>query len=67
MKPEKQHVVQVTPQDWDALRQSKPSDYDGHTAFDRMTPAARLEWLDAAVQFVSEAKRAARPAPQIKT
>lgn len=60
MNPEKQPPVRATPQDWEALRQSRPSDYDGHTAFERMTPAARLEWLEAAVQFVSEAHEVRR-------
>jgi hypothetical protein len=60
MNAEQQPSFRATDQDWETLRQSKPADYDGHTGFDRMTPAARLEWLDAAVQFVSEAKHAVR-------
>jgi len=30
----------------EAVRHSRPEDYDGHTEFDRMTPAQRLAWLD---------------------
>jgi hypothetical protein len=37
---------------------STPEDYDGHTEFDRLSPRARLEWLDAAVQFADSARRA---------
>lgn len=48
--------------DWEILRRSQPEDYDGHTAFDRMTPAARLAWLDAAAEFVS---RNSKPVPRV--
>jgi len=34
------------------VRRSRPEDYDGHTEFDRMTPAQRLAWLDEATLFV---------------
>ena len=51
-------VLALTSSDWEALRHSRPADYDGHTGFDRMTPAARLAWLETAVEFVSRhAKR----------
>jgi len=36
----------------EAVRRSRPEDYDGHTEFDRMTPAQRLAWLDEATLFV---------------
>lgn len=62
MNSDQQSPFLATQQDWDVLRQSKPVDYDGHTGFDRMTPAARLEWLEAAVQFVAEARCAVRSA-----
>jgi hypothetical protein len=39
------------------IARSKPEDYDGHTEFDRLSPQERLEWLDAAVQFI-ESRRA---------
>ena len=42
-----------------AVRRSRPEDYDGHTCFDRMTPAQRLAWLDAATEFIWEQKEAA--------
>jgi len=32
----------VREQALDAVRCSRPEDYDGHTQFDRMTPAQRL-------------------------
>lgn len=60
MKTEPDHVPvpAVTPSDWAVLRHSRPEDYDGHTGFERMTPAARLAWLETAVEFVSQhAKR----------
>jgi hypothetical protein len=55
---DKQSPVYASAQDWEVLRHAKPEDFNGHTGFDRMTPAARLEWLDAAVQFVASAKNA---------
>ena len=36
----------------EAVRLSRPQDYDGHTEFDRMTPGQRLAWLDEARMFV---------------
>jgi hypothetical protein len=57
MNPDNQSVGQVSVHDWEVLRRSQPEDFDGHTGFDRMTPAERLEWLEAAVQFVTEAKQ----------
>ena len=31
-----------------------PEDFDGHTEFHRLTPGARLEWLDAALMFIED-------------
>lgn len=56
MNSDKQSSGQASAHDWDVLRQSQPEDFDGHTGFDRMTPADRLEWLEAAVQFVAESR-----------
>lgn len=42
----------VQEQALEAVRRSRPEDYDGHTEFDRMTPAQRLAWLDEATLFV---------------
>jgi len=42
----------VQEQALEAVRCSRPEDYDGHTEFDRMTPAQRLAWLDEATLFV---------------
>ena len=36
----------------EAVRHSRPQDYDGHTEFDRMTPGQRLAWLDEATLLV---------------
>lgn len=30
------------------LKQTSPEDFDGHTAFSRMTPDQRLTWLEEA-------------------
>jgi hypothetical protein len=54
MKPKTPTTERAAQQDWAVLRQSQPSDYDGHTHFDRMLPAERLAWLESAVQFVAE-------------
>jgi len=56
MNPEKHPTFQASERDRAVVRQSHPEDYDGHTHFDRMSPADRLAWLETAVQFVSEAK-----------
>ena len=45
-----------------AIRRSKPEDYDGHTEFERLSPDARLTWLEAAVRFVQASKEVSRPA-----
>ena len=42
----------VQEQALEAVRISRPEDYDGHTEFDRMTPGQRLAWLDEATLFV---------------
>jgi len=45
----------------EAVRRSRPEDYDGHTEFNRMTPAQRLAWLDEATLLVWKQKaRASR-------
>jgi hypothetical protein len=44
-----------------ALAQCKPSDFDGHTEFYRLTPEQRLEWLCQAATFVYEFKGKANP------
>ena len=55
----------VQEQALEAVRRSRPEDYDGHTEFDRMSPAQRLAWLDEATSFVWQKKadvsRAAKP------
>jgi hypothetical protein len=40
----------------EAVRLSRPEDYDGHTEFDRMTPSQRLAWLDEATLLVFRQK-----------
>jgi hypothetical protein len=40
----------------DVLKRSRPSDFDGHTDFQRLTPAQRLDWLAQAATFVYELK-----------
>jgi hypothetical protein len=42
----------VQEQALEAVRNSRPQDYDGHTEFDCMTPGQRLAWLDEATMFV---------------
>ena len=42
----------VQEQALEAVRHSRPQDYDGHTEFDRMTPGQRLAWLDEATMVV---------------
>jgi hypothetical protein len=51
----------ATAADWEAVRRSRPEDYDGHTGFATMTPAARLVWLDGAAEFVFRQTRRSRP------
>ncbi|TSJ78975.1 hypothetical protein [Rariglobus hedericola] len=46
--------------DWAALKQSTPQDYDGHTEFSRMTPGARLRWLEQAAEFILSRKTSLR-------
>ena len=41
----------------EAVRHSRPQDYDGHTEFDRMTPGQRLAWLDEATLLVFSHKK----------
>jgi len=49
------------------LYRSSPEDFDGHTGFDRMTPAARLAWLETAVEFVTSANARQRPCSRTST
>ena len=42
----------VQEQALEAVRLSRPEDYDGRTGFDQMTPGQRLAWLDEATMFV---------------
>ena len=58
MNPEPVSTVYATPADWEVLRQSLSRDYDGHTSFAELSPAARLAWLESAVEFVIEARSA---------
>jgi hypothetical protein len=54
----------VQEQALEAVRLSRPEDYDGHTEFDRMTPSQRLAWLDEATLLVFRQKNI-RPYAQI--
>jgi len=47
----------------EAVRHSRPQDYDGHTEFDRMTPGQRLAWLDEATLLVFSRKKTAVRSP----
>jgi hypothetical protein len=44
--------------DLEVVRRAKPSDFDGHTEFDRLSPRQRLVWLDEVVAFITAAQRA---------
>jgi hypothetical protein len=48
------------------VRHSQPEDYDGHTEFGRLSPSARLAWLEAAVRFVQSGKTVGRPSSPTK-
>jgi hypothetical protein len=37
---------------WDAVAGSTDEDYDGHTEFERLSPSARLAWLEGALKFI---------------
>ena len=56
----------VQEQALEAVRRSRPEDYDGHTEFDRMSPAQRLAWLDAATKFVLEQQAGAAKVAKIR-
>jgi hypothetical protein len=43
--------------DWEVLRNSQPSDYEGATGFAQMSAHDRLRWLDMAVDFVVRYRR----------
>lgn len=63
MKPETASYVasvKAHPDDWEALRASNPTDYDGHTGFAELTPAQRLSWLERTAVFVSQATKSSR-------
>jgi hypothetical protein len=38
------------------LDKTTPSDFDGHTDFDRLTPEQRLLWLSQCARFFAEVK-----------
>ncbi len=42
------------------LSRLDPSDFDGHTEFNRLEPALRLEWLSHAGRFLFASKRELR-------
>lgn len=54
----------LKPQDVEAalavIHRSSPGDYNGHTEFEKMTPDARLKWLEGAVRFVQSSKAVRR-------
>lgn len=54
--------LDLTPEEraWVSLRlaDSKAENFDGHTEFEKLSPQARLQWLDAAVSFWDLARRA---------
>jgi hypothetical protein len=39
------------------LECASPSDFNGHTEFESLTPKQRLQWLSQCVEFVHEVKR----------
>lgn len=39
------------------IKKLKPSDFDGHTEFRKLTPEQRLRWLSEAVDFLYLAKK----------
>ena len=53
----------VQEQALEAVRHSRPQDYDGHTEFDRMTPGQRLTWLDEVTLLVFSHKKTALRSP----
>jgi hypothetical protein len=42
----------------DGITRSRPEDYDGHTEFARLSPGQRLRWMEGALRFIQQAKRA---------
>lgn len=42
--------------DLEVLRNAPPTQFDGHTEFQRLTPLQRLAWLDEAVAFIVASK-----------
>jgi hypothetical protein len=56
--------MRATAQDWAALKNSRPEEYRGTTAFARMNACERLRWLDLAVAFVNRSRSQANPPPQ---
>lgn len=61
MSPEDQSQPDVVTDALATIRRSKTEDYDGHTEFERLSPDARLTWLEAAVRFVQASKEVRRP------
>lgn len=41
----------------ECLRAADPSDFDGHTEFERLTPDERLAWLAQCGRFFSQVKK----------
>ena len=39
------------------LEKTSPTDFDGHTDFDKLTPEQRLLWLSECAQFLTEVER----------
>ncbi len=58
-EPEKTHLHAAVA-DLETVRGAKPSDFDGHTEFHRLSPRQRLAWLDEAVAFITAAKSTKR-------
>lgn len=40
------------------LAQASPSDFDGHTDFEKLTPEQKLLWLSQCAKFFTEVKKA---------
>lgn len=37
----------------EAIKKSRPSDYDGHTEFSKLDPEQKLQWLSDCARFMS--------------
>ncbi|HDL64003.1 MAG TPA: hypothetical protein ENH12_01295 [Proteobacteria bacterium] len=51
--------IQVDPDFRELLKRCSPSDFDGHTEFQNMSPEKRLDGLASLARFVQENKGAA--------